>query len=56
MLHRLKLGADGLTESDLDLIYRNNEYLSIADVIMKEDFLNVFGMAIQQAKRERNES
>ena len=35
VLHRLKLGADGLTESDLDLIYRNNEYLSIADVIMK---------------------
>ena len=53
VLHRLNLIKQGMTERELDLIFTSNEYLRKSDIIERDDFVEIFGPSILQAKRER---
>ena len=52
VLHRLNLGKTGMEERELELIFQSNEFMQGSDIIEREDFMNVFGPAIMQAKKE----
>ena len=55
VLHRLNLIKQGMTERELDLIFTSNEYLRKSDIIERDDFVEIFGPSILQAKRERQD-
>ena len=54
-LHRLNLRADGMTERELDLLLMGNKYTKDDNIIERDDFVNIFGNTIIQARNERQE-